>query len=95
MAKKWGGSKAMAARQRLAASLPAACYRCSTVGRHHYVMPGDKWDVDHMDAHSQGGSDSMANLAPSCAASNRRHGQQLSTARINATKKTRRDLPNL
>lgn len=84
----------------IAASLPRPCIDCG-----HPVHPEDRWQVGHVVAVSQGGSDDLSNLGPSHAKGSGPRGRacnQIAGGRMGAaiqgkaravTRETERRLP--
>ncbi|KAF0258764.1 HNH endonuclease [Clavibacter michiganensis subsp. michiganensis] len=93
----WAGAESNKWRKRLASTLPATCYRCSTRGRIHTVTARDPWDVDHIVSQKDGGKHEASNLAVSCRRGNRAHGAEISralTAQRRAHASRNRNEPN-
>ena len=87
----WQKFTAMA-RPIIRASLPAACVqpRCQMGG---VVEVGDRFDVAHLIAPEDGGTDTLDNVGPAHARCNRSDGGKAGAARQKATKAQRARLP--
>lgn len=65
----WGGSRATRLRAAIRARLPLPCTKCGVD-----VQRTDTWDVDHITARIDGGTDHPSNLGPAHASCNRSAG---------------------
>jgi hypothetical protein len=87
----WQRFTAMA-RPIIRASLPAACVqpRCQMGG---IVEPDQKWDVAHIVAPDEGGTDTLDNIGPAHQRCNRSDGGRVGQAKQMAAKVERARLP--
>jgi hypothetical protein len=85
---EWSGRKVTTARAKLAATLPAPCYRCGVTipSASDCKELGIKWDVEHTVSRVEGGSDDISSLSVSHSSCNRSHGGKLGHARTKQTK---------
>ncbi len=81
----WGGQRTKTARAQWAPAV-AQGYPCGFCGRP--ILPGEKWDVDHIIPRSQGGT--TGPTRPAHATCNRRAGQRLA---INNKREAKPTLP--
>ena len=74
--RQWGGRRAQKIRAQFRPLIEACEVVCHFCGR--MILPGQRWDVDHLEAHANGGAEwDLANLRPAHASCNRREGQKL------------------